>query len=188
MKHFRVLRSGWIPLVFCLGVTVCRPAGGQTYYKWTDEQGIVHFSDQVPADGKQRIEERRLVAPAPRDAEPGVTSAAADGSAQPGSAPEAADRSGPARVVLVEHQTPRSGPSSMHIIGKVKNVGGEAAQQVAVSISALDPSQGNPCLQAETTVSPSSLPPGETGNFESDVDSPCLFGDTNVDVVPTWQQ
>lgn len=27
------------------------PAGAQTFYKWTDEQGNVHYTDEPPADG-----------------------------------------------------------------------------------------------------------------------------------------
>ncbi len=158
----------------------------QTYYKWTDNRGVVHFSDQAPAQGKG-VEERQLppvsegagssAQPAPVDTEEGTQAKKAD----------AGPTEGPAQVVVVSHQSPRTGPSAMHIHGKVKNVGGEDAQRVSVTISAVDSQQGNPCLHDEVPVTPSTLHPGETGKFDTHVDSPCLFGDAKVDIGPVWE-
>ena len=74
----------------------------------------------------------------------------------------------------------------MHVIGEVKNVGGADAQRVAVTITAVDSTQGTPCLNEEAAVTPSTLHAGESGNFDVDVDSPCLFGEPHVDVAPVW--
>ena len=161
-------------------------AAAQTFYKWTDERGVVHFSDQAPLRS-QGVEERHLPPPpASNSGEPDQQPASGEGG---GNAPATGTPSaeGPARVVIVSHRSPRTGPSAMHILGEVKNVGGGDAQRVAVSISALDSTQGNPCLQDEIPVTPSTLRPGETGNFDSDIDSPCLFGDAKVDVGPLWE-
>ncbi len=155
----------------------------QTYYKWTDEQGIVHFADSPPPPHSGKVEERQLPAePAvkPHDSEAGAEGAAQQAAATPESA------GGPARVILVSRKLPRTGPSSMHILGEVKNVGGANAQRVAVTISAVDSTAGTPCLSEEATVSPSTLGPGQSGNFDVDVDSPCLNGQPNVDVAPVW--
>jgi cytoskeletal protein RodZ len=161
----------------------------QTYYKWTDNRGVVHFSDQAPVQQKG-VEERQL-APAP------PVSGEAESATQPATAnaegsnhekkTEAAPGEGPAQVVVVSRESPRTGPSAMHIHGEVKNVGGEDAQRVAVTISAVDSQQGNPCLHDEVPVTPSTLHPGETGKFDTHVDSPCLFGDAEVDVGPVWE-
>src|SRR5207245_370273 len=98
---------------------------------------------------------------------------------------------GPARVVVASHQSPRTGPSAMHVIGEVKNVGGADAARVTVTVNAVDRSQGKSCLQQEAEVLPSTLRAGETGNFELDLDSPCLYvdqlhGDPSVDVQAHW--
>jgi hypothetical protein len=70
----------------------------------------------------------------------------------------------------------------VHVSGEVKNVGGEDARSVAVIISAVDATAGTPCLREEVNVAPSSLRPGETGNFAADLDDPCLSGGTPVDI------
>ena len=147
----------------------------QTVYKWTDAAGVVHFSDEPPADMKG-VEEQHLAN------EPVVKqeSAPAEGNAKESAA------TGPARVVLVARQNPRIGPSAMHVIGQVKNVGGADARGVAVTISAVDATQGTPCLNEQASVSPSTLAPGETGDFDVNIDSPCLYGEPNLDIAPVW--
>jgi uncharacterized protein DUF4124 len=170
-------------LAGCTLVAWHTTASAQTFYKWTDDGGVVHLSDAPPVNVKG-VEERNL------RAEPAVKSSGiepAEGSAD--AAPkegDAKDAEGPARVILTSHQTPRTGPSAMHIIGVVKNVGGAEARRVSITISAVDSTQGTPCLNEEAAVTPSTLRPGQTGNFDVDVDSPCLAGDTNVDLAPVW--
>jgi hypothetical protein len=155
-------------------------AAAQTFYKWTDDQGIVHFADIPPPKG-EHVEERQLPVP------PAEAPAAAE--ATPATGAEAAPpipAEGPARVVLVSRQAPRTGPSSMRITGEVKNIGGKDAQRVAVTVSSVDSTAGTPCLNEEAAVTPSALHPGETGKFAVNVNNPCLSGDSRVDIVPVW--
>ena len=162
-------------LLCCYGI-----ATGQTFYKWTDDRGIVHFSDSPPVNTKN-VEERSLPPPAPG------TSQAQEGSEKgaPTDGKTPGTNEGPAHVVLVSSRAPRTGPSAVHVSGEVKNVGGEDARSVAVIISAVDVTAGTPCLHEELNVAPSSLRPGETGNFDADIDDPCLSGGTPVDITTT---
>ena len=147
-----------------------RTAGAQTFYKWTDQNGTVHFSDVPPSDTKN-VEERSLPpAPAaPQEAESAEVKT-------PG-APE-----GPARVVLLSQHVPRTGPSAVHVSGTVKNIGGADARSVLVTVKAVDSTAGTPCLQEDVDVTPATLRPGETGDFDADIDNPCLAGGTPVDL------
>jgi hypothetical protein len=157
-------------------------AAAQTFYKWTDDQGIVHFAD-MPPPKSEHVEERHL--PPPPVGAPATTEGeAAPATGAEGSTP--APAAGPARVVLVSQQTPRTGPSGMHVFGEVKNVGGQEAQRVAVTISSVDSTAGTPCLSEETAVTPSTLHPGESGKFDVDLDNPCLSGEARVDIAPVW--
>ncbi len=179
MRCVSLKRSWWWVSAWTV-VAWCALAPAQTYYKWTDEQGIVHFADMPPAQGK--AEERHLpAAPAVKSHEADTAPAAA-AAETPLVVPEA----GPARVIVVSRQLPRTGPTSMHMLGEVKNVGGAEARRVAVSITAADITAGTPCLNEEAAVTPPSLRPGESGHFDVDVDSPCLAGRANVDVTPVW--
>ncbi len=176
---------GWTLAGWCTIATA-----QQTVYKWTDEAGVVHFSDQPPPK-TTNVEERHLPAP-PAAKQPGEsaesdTGAGAGGAAEAeGSTPKSTHEEGPARVIVVSHEAPRVGPSALHVIGKVQNVGGANAGRVAVTISALDNTQATPCLNEEAPVTPSTLRPGESGNFDVDVDSPCLVGEPSVDVTAVW--
>lgn len=176
-KSFLVLVAG-----FSIGAA---PAFSQTYYKWTDEQGVVHLSDQAPAAAKG-VQERVLEPlPAARLQQPesiGDVPAPA-GQLGAGAKPAAA---GPARVVLDGYQSPRTGPSSMIVNGTVKNVGGETAEDVVVRLSAADAAQGNPCLDTEVSVNPSTLGAGESGTFDTALDDPCLSGEAKIEVRPHW--
>jgi hypothetical protein len=149
-------------------------AGAQTVYKWTDGSGIVHFSDVPPANTKN-VEERSL---------PPAPAAPADSGEKPESeeakTPAAAE--GPARLVLVSRHVPRTGPSAVHVSGTVRNVGGAEARSVVVTVKAVDSTAGTPCLQEDVAVTPSTLRPGETGDFDADIDNPCLSGGTPVDL------
>jgi len=167
----------------------CAVAAAQTFYKWTDESGIVHFSDAPPPQVKG-VEERNLPAPPKTSKEPAPSER---GSANPEQArkesanPAAPAAEGPARVVIISRESPRIGPSTMHVLGEVRNVGAVDAQNVTVTISAVDSGQGNPCLNQQAAVTPSTLHAGETGKYDVDVDSPCLLGDTQVDLAPVWE-
>jgi len=178
-------RRWWVSLLGCVLAGWWSVGAAQTVYKWTDQDGVVHFSDSPPPqmDG---VELKTLPA---GGAKPGR-----DAGAEQAAAPEAtpnAKAEGPARVTVVSHESPRTGPSAMHILGEVKNVGGADAQRVIVTISAIDRSKETPCLRQEAEVSPSTLHPGESGSFELDVDSPCLYadqlyGDPGIEIAPDW--
>ena len=150
-------------------------ADAQTFYKWTDERGVVHFSDAAPAD-KKGVEERHL--PVPR--EPAAAPVQVESQPPPGV-------EGTARIVVVSRNAPRTGPSAMHVSGTVKNLGGADARSVAVRVSATDDMQGNPCLSEQTPVEPPTLRPGQTGTFDIEIDSPCLYGQPGLDVTPLWE-
>jgi len=156
-------------------------AAAQTFYKWTDERGTVHFSDAPPPQSNG-VEVRNLPPPpaAPAKAD-GVTEGKPEDSAT-----DAGRKEGPARVVILSRRSPRTGPTTMHIEGKVKNVGGEAAQNVSVTINVADSGQGNPCLSQDVTVTPANLPPGQSGDFKVDLESPCLNGEPSLDVALAW--
>jgi hypothetical protein len=161
----------------------CSMAAAQTYYKWTDDQGIVHFADIPPPKG-ENVEERHLAPPPTVQAqEPQASAEAAAGTDAEG---QGAPGKGPARVILISRELPRTGPTSLHIIGEVKNVGGADAQRVSVTISSVDSTAGTPCLSEEASVTPPTLGPGERGRFDVDVDSPCLAGQPQVDLAPIW--
>lgn len=162
----------------------CSTAAAQTYYKWTDDQGVVHFADMPPPNGRH-VEQRDLPPlPAAKPYEPEASEQAA--AATPGEAVAPIPGQGPARVTLVSRELPRTGRSSVHILGEVKNIGGADAQRVGVTISSVDSTAGTPCLSEEATVTPSTLHPGESGKFDVDVDSPCLLGNPQIDVAPVW--
>lgn len=173
-------------LMSCVLAGWCCIAHAQTFYKWTDDRGVVHFSDQQPAN-VNGLEERHLP-PVPAS-EAATTEAPENPESQPAQpgASGAPVAQGPPQVVLISHETPRTGPSAIHVSGEVKNVGGEEARGVSVTITALDDTQGNPCLQQATTVSPPTLRSGDSGSFDLDLDSPCLFGDPSVSITPAWE-
>jgi hypothetical protein len=178
MAHVRTwLTLAGLGLFCCYGIAV-----GQTFYKWTDTQGIVHFSDLPPVDTKN-VEERSLPPPPVGAPEEGGEKGGDQGA--PADTKTSDTNGGPARVVLLSSHTPRTGPSAVHVSGEVKNVGGEDARSVAVVVSAVDVTAGTPCLREELNVAPSSLRPGETGSFDADIDDPCLSGGTPVDISTT---
>jgi len=159
----------------------CAASHAQTFYKWTDEHGVVHLADEPPLNARG-VEQRQLPPPPPAPPE------AEDGK-PPGDevAANPADKAGPAEVITVSRKLTRTGPTSAHIIGAVKNVGGQAAETVEITLRSVDPGQGTLCLNEQAGVTPSTLPPGETGNFDTQIDSPCLASGIPVDVVPIWK-
>lgn len=181
-----VTQRRWVRLLGCVLAAWWSVAAAQTVYKWTDEEGVVHFSDSPPSQIMEGVETRTL----PAGGGNPVRNAGTEPAAAPDATPKA-DGQGPARVTVVSQETPRTGPSAMRILGEVKNVGGADAQRVIVTVSAIDRSQGTPCLRQEAEVAPSTLHPGESGNFEVDLDSPCLYadqlyGDPSIDIAPDW--
>jgi len=102
-------------------------ARAQTVFTWTDDSGVVHFSDSPPAAG-QKYEQRgaepvepilRHSADAANPA-PGADSGAPAAPAAPAEAP-ASDTApkGPARVILTSKEASPRGPETRHVIGSV---------------------------------------------------------------------
>jgi hypothetical protein len=164
----------------------CAASYAQTFYKWTDERGVIHFADEPPPN--TRAEERTLpVLPPERPAPLAGDSEEATAASEDAPTRKSQAGNGAAQIIMVSRQVIRNGPHAVHVIGEVKNVGGQDAGAVGVTLSAADAIQGNPCLNEQAAVSPSTLPPGQTGNFDVDLDSPCLAGDAPVDVAPVWK-
>jgi hypothetical protein len=155
----------------------------QTIYTWTDEKGVVHFADEPPLD-VQGVERRVLsVPPAAVPVRPATEAPATpDGTVLSPGESEASE----ARVVVLSSETPRLGPSSLQVSGKVKNEGGRPANGVTVTVTVLDDTQHNPCLNTNVSVDPESLEPGETGKFDAELDNPCLYGNPSVRFEADW--
>ncbi len=169
----------WVLCVVLLAGSVLQ---AQTYYKWTDEQGTIHLTDQPPT-GVKGVQERNLVPHATlvnptTDEEPVVDAGTKASGEQPAS--------GAPRVEIQGYRTTRTGPSSIHASGTVKNIGDGEADDVVVVLSAVDAGQGNPCYESDVTIQPSKLPPGEMAVFDVDVDDPCLLGDAKLDARVRW--
>ena len=167
-------------LITGLLAACCLTSQAQTVYKWTDERGVIHFADEAPPNVHA---EKRDLPPVPdrqRDSdEVKATEESAEKNTPAGKRP--------ARVVVVSHKVAHSSPTVAHVSGKVENAGGAEAAGVGVTLSVLDATQGNPCLDQQAEVNPSTLPPGESGDFEVDLDSPCLAGNSTVHVKPLWK-
>ncbi len=163
-------------------IASCAVSRAQTFYKWTDERGVVHLADEPPPNARG-VEQRQLppVPPPPPDNEE-AKAAPADAAVD-----DAAEKKSPAQIVMVSHQVQRNGPTAAHVTGEVKNVGGQNADAVEITLRSVDASQGTLCLNEQAGVNPATLAPGESGHFDADVESPCLAGNTPVDVAPVWK-
>ncbi|MFN8628328.1 MAG: DUF4124 domain-containing protein [Candidatus Binatia bacterium] len=163
-------------MVVGAAVIGCAAATAQTVYKWTDDRGVIHFADSPPPEAR-KVEERHL--PGPPASQSGADVPAEVRTPR-------SDAQAPAQVIIASRMTPRTGPSSVHIQGEVRNVGGRDAARVAVTVVAADPHDGSSCVQEEIDVSPPTLRPGQTGSFETDVDNPCLLNQPSIDIAPVW--
>jgi hypothetical protein len=166
-----------------VSVACCAVSSAQTFYKWTDERGVVHLADEPPVN-VHGVEERQLPPPPPPPEQ--LAGDAAEAPVAPAAKnPPAA--SAPPQVIVVSRQVVRGGPTTAHVVGEVKNVGGQNAEAVEITLRSVDANQGTLCLNEQAGVAPAVLPPGESGRFDADIDSPCLAGDTPVDIVPVWK-
>jgi len=179
--------------LFCvLALLAALPALGQTFYKWTDDRGVVHFSDAPPSNAKG-VEERVVNAPpivrqsGDATPEPGAEAGQTPGTGAPAGAPAEAPPTGPAKVVLQSRETPRISPSAVRLMGRVKNVGAESASNVTVDVTVVDETQGTVCMQEQVDVNPGTLGGGKGGTFDVTLDNPCLFGAANLNIEPNWQ-
>ncbi len=161
------------------------PAQAQTVFQWTDEKGVIHFSNSAPPNGVVFQQRDMPVAP-PIASVPDTGGAVApneDASGKAGAKP-----SGPAQLVLEGSETVREGPNAEGFTGKVKNVGGAPARNVAVQITVTDSVQGDQCLQDEISVQPSTIGPGETGEYRGSFENPCFYGEARVELEPLWSR
>jgi hypothetical protein len=171
-----MFRLSALSLILLLGTY----ATAQTVYKWTDEQGVVHFSDNPPPRGQQ-FEKQDIPPPPP----PPPTVAGAEAGA-PGTTSEEKFE-GPARVILTKNDSFPRGGTSRHVIGVVKNVGGAPAARVRITAHITD-AEGRACESEDIDVAPSRLDPGASGNFDTTIDSPCFAdGGGSVDAAPQWE-
>jgi hypothetical protein len=160
-------------------------ATAQQVYKWTDERGIVHFSDAPPKGNEYQV---RNLPPAKVAAEPPTEQSGEEGVPQPAAAaiPEA-KRKGPASLQISEQKEEPVGESTHQYRGKVKNVGGENASGVVVLIRVTDSQQGAECVNDQIEVRPSELAAGETGTYAAEFTNPCYFGPTSASLRPDWE-
>lgn len=174
----------------CLAFALPAVATGDTVYRWVDEGGVVHFADSPPT-GKQEYEER-VIGPAPitrretdTNAAPAGTTGDTATAGETTSAKAETQASGPARVILTSQSALARGADARHLVGIVKNVGGETALRVRITAHVAD-RNGNECQNEDVDVVPSELEPGETGNFDTTLSSPCFVDGGSVDAEARW--
>ena len=157
----------------------------QAVYKWTDERGVVHFSDMAPPQGDYKL--LQLPPPEVREEAP-PASVEGENAAPPAAAAEPEPKkSGPASLKITEQKEEPVGESTHQYRGTVKNVGGATATGVAVSIKVTDSNQGAECVDEQIEVRPSELAAGETGTYAVEFTNPCYFGPTSASLQPEWE-
>lgn len=150
-----------------------------TVYKWTDENGVVHFAD-VPPPKVHGVGTEQMPEPPPPVAAETPPPAA-------GETPAREQRSGPARVVIGKREESDLGEGAHSFSGTVKNEGGAEAKGVVVAIRVVEPTQGDECLRDEIEVEPSTLAPGASGKFDASFTNPCFKGPTETDLRVDWE-
>ena len=164
----------------------------QSVYTWTDEKGVIHFADEAPPDVKN-VEKRALEAPQPliRDEQaegtPGEVIEVATPVPEPTVQSGKIVSEGPARVVLTQRKAIPEGAETRHLIGEVKNIGGETATRVAIIIKVTDADQGSECVSGEVAIDPETLEPGQDGTYDDYVDTPCFLGNASIEITPIWR-
>lgn len=155
-------------------------ATGGEIHRWVDERGVVHFADVPPPN--VRTETRTMAD------RPPVAAAEPAPALPPGStpAPATASANRPAQVVVTGQQSEPLGDTRYAVHGTVENKGGAPARGVIVAVRVVSPAQGDHCLDDEIDVRPSTLAPGEKGEFTADLDHPCFRGPTQVSVRAEW--
>ncbi len=171
-RQTRVSFCGGTSLIFVL----VGAALAQTYYKWTDEHGTVHLSDQPPPERAKA--EQRVFAPRPSTQEPAQQPAEAANSRGEASSPQ---------VVLAKQEVERVGPNAVRIRGELHNTGGGDAHGVAVTVKAKDVGQGNPCLERQIAPVDDALSANGKTTFEAEIADPCLFGEPPIEISVSWE-
>jgi Domain of unknown function (DUF4124) len=180
----RVVCGSWRWSVgLCLGLAcLASAATAGTVYRWTDQNGVVHFADNPPARGPavtpQQLPDTVVPISPP---EPDV---AADATPSAEGTPGG---NGPARVVISEQEQASVGPGVQSFTGRVKNEGGAEASGVVVAITVVEPSGGAECVRDHIDVEPSTLAPGAEGTFEARFQNPCFKGPTNAELRAEWR-
>lgn len=161
------------------------PSYGQTVYRWVDERGVVHFSQEPPPPGQQF--EVQHLPQAPEAPEPTEEASSPE--------PEGAEAeltpalpTGAARIEISGQSVGQIGPSMRRFTGELKNTGGRPAEDVRVEIVVTEVTQGDECLRAEVEAQPSDLAPNATATYQTELDSPCFFGETRVEIEPLWTE
>jgi len=169
-----------LPMVALVALVAGAAAAG-TVYRWTDENGTVHFGDVPPPHLKDFKTESLPDAPTPA-AE--AAAALPAGAAKAGDAPAP---QGPARVVLSDQHAEAVNPGVQSFRGKVKNEGGSEARDVSIAIVVTEPTQGDECLHEAIDVDPSTLAPGAEGTYEAEFENPCFQGPTQAALHAEWR-
>jgi hypothetical protein len=146
-------------------------------YRWVDEQGVVHFADVPPPNVRG---ETRNMPDRP-------TTAAPPPAIAPGESPEAAAGARPAQVVITGQDEEPLGDTRHGVSGTVENKGGAVARDIVIALKVTSPGQGDECLTEEIDVRPSTLGPGEKGEFAVDLDHPCFRGPTQLSLSAQWE-
>lgn len=154
-----------------------RPAGAATVYRWTDANGVLHFSDSPPPHAAQ-LQAQNLPDPPP------TIAASPANAAEPGDGNGSA---GPAQVVVMDHHEEAVAPGTQSLRGTVKNQGGAEARDVYVAVVVTEPNQGAECLREEIDVEPATLAPGAEGSYEAELNNPCFHGPTTADLRAEWR-
>lgn len=178
-------RLGSLGFVVSLSLTAT-PVGGQPVYRWTDQRGVVHFSDQPPPRGT-KFELRDMPVPPTPAAVVGAEVPADAGVAEAAATPKAQPKTRAARIEITEHETQPAGSGVQEFDGTVRNIGGSVAEDVVVIIRVTEPVQGAQCLREEVDVDPPTLPPDASGTFSVRLQNPCFLGPTTVDMRPDWR-
>lgn len=157
-------------------------AAAQRIYRWTDENGVVHFGNQPPAN--THAEEKRLPPPPPPPPTkpPESTPTAGDSeSAEPAAEPQTSSD-----IIFGDIETALVEGSVQRFSGTVKNSGTTVARNVSVDIRVTSDGGNEECVRQRTAVAPRDLAPGASGRYLVDVESPCFLGATNAELQTRW--
>jgi hypothetical protein len=177
------MRPGAAVVVLAILVGAAAGWAGEVY-RWTDENGVTHYADVPPPNVRTETQVLPDRPPPPAQAAPAAEAAPAGTASAPATTPGAVSK-GPARVVVTGQNEEPLGDTRHGISGTVQNEGGEVARDVFVTVQVS--SQGEDCLSEEVDVRPSTLKPGEKGEFALDLDHPCFRGPIQLSLRARWK-
>lgn len=173
---------GAAPLFLVAVLSLGGPACAQTVYQWVDERGVVHFEQAPPRHPSQDVRTRKLgsgTAPAAKGAGPSAREEKDSGGTE-------GELYGAADLRVAKQEVARIGPSGREVKGRVKNQGDGVAHNATVTIVVIDTDQNGPCFEQVARVDPPELGPGQEGEFLAELEHPCFYGNTRVEVRPEW--